>query len=168
MTHELLHTLGLPDLGGRAVGWDPLAVANEPPSLTHLLGWHKWLLGWIDPAQLTCLSAAGTIEETLAPMAVRGGKKLVVVPISDTFAYAVEARKRIGFDKNACEEGVLVYAIDSTKVSYEDPIILEGTPRCGNVTPGAFATGGVHEDQYVKVEVLAQDGKNYRVRVTRK
>ena len=53
-------------------------------------------------------------------------------------------------------------------MSYEDPIILAGPPRCGNVTPGAFATGGVHEDQYVKVEVLAQDGKNYRVRVTRK
>ena len=167
-THELLHTLGLPDLAGRAVGWDPLAVGSEPPSLTHLIGWHKWLLGWIDPPQLTCLSAPGTLEETLTPIAERGGKKLVVVPISSTFAYAVEVRKRIGFDKNACEEGVLVYSIDSTKLSYEDPIILAGPPRCGNVTPGAFATGGVHEDQYVKVEVLAQDGKNYRVRVTRK
>ena len=108
-THELLHTLGLPDLAGRAVGWDPLAVGSEPPSLTHLIGWHKWLLGWIDPPQLTCLSAPGTLEETLTPIAERGGKKLVVVPISSTFAYAVEVRKRIGFDKNACEEGVLVY-----------------------------------------------------------
>jgi M6 family metalloprotease-like protein len=167
-THELLHTLGLPDLGGRAVGWDPLSVGSEPPSLTHLLGWHKWLLGWLDPPQLTCLSAPGTVEETLTPMAVRGGKKLVVIPISDSYAYAVEARKRIGFDKNACGEGVLVYAIDSTKRGYEDPIILEGPPRCGNVAPGAFSTGGVHEDQHVKVEVLAQDGRNYRVRVTRK
>ena len=167
-THELLHTLGLPDLAGRAVGWDPLAVGSEPPSLTHLLGWHKWLLGWIDPSQLTCLSEPGTLEETLTPMAIRGGKKLVVVPISNTFAYAVEARKRIGFDRNACEEGVLVYTIDPTKASYFDPIILKGQPRCGNVTPGAFATGGVHEDAYVKVEVIAQDGKNYRVRVTKK
>ena len=103
-THELLHTLGPPDLAGRAVGWYRLAVGSEPPSLTHLIGWHKWLLGWIDPPQLTCLSAAGTIEETLTPIAVRGGKKLVVVPISSTFAYAVEVRKRIGFDRNACEE----------------------------------------------------------------
>ncbi len=166
-THELLHTLGLPDLAvvrsaGIRLRWERAA---EPHTL---IGWHKWLLGWIDPPQLTCLSAPGTLEETLTPIAERGGKKLVVVPISSTFAYAVEVRKRIGFDKNACEEGVLVYSIDSTKVSYDDPIILAGTPRCGNVTPGAFRTGGVHEDQYVKVEVLAQDGKNYRVRVTRK
>ena len=50
-THELLHTLGLPDLAGRAVGWEPLAVGSEPPSLTHLLGWHKWLLGVDRPAR---------------------------------------------------------------------------------------------------------------------
>ena len=90
------------------------------------------------------------------------------MPISDTFAYAVEARKRIGYDRYACEEGVLVYAIDSTRGGYEDPIVLKGQPRCGNVTPGAFRTGGVHDDQYVRVEVLATDGKNYRVRVTKK
>jgi M6 family metalloprotease-like protein len=166
--HEQLHVLGLPDLGGRAVGWDTTSYANDPPGLTHLLGWHKWQLRWIDPGQLTCVSARGTVEETLTPMSVRGGRKLVVVPISDTYAYAVEVRRHIGYDRNACGEGVLVYAIDSTRGGYEDPIVLRGQPRCGNVTPGAFATGGVHEDQYVKVEVLAQDGRNYRVRVTRK
>jgi hypothetical protein len=166
--HEQLHVLGLPDLGGRAVGWDTTSYGLDPPGLTHLLGWHKWQLGWIDPAQLTCVSSPGTVEETLTPSAQRAGKKLVVVPISDTFAYAVEARKRIGYDRYACEEGVLVYAIDSTRGGYEDPIVLKGTPRCGNVTPGAFRTGGVHDDQYAKVEVLATDGKNYRVRVTKK
>jgi M6 family metalloprotease-like protein len=166
--HEQLHVLGLPDLGGRAIGWDTTSYGNDPPGLTHLLAWHKWQLRWIDSGQLTCVSAPGTVEETLTPNASRGGKKAVVVPISETFAYAVEVRKRLGYDKNACEEGVLVYAIDSTRGGYEDPVVLKGPPRCGNLAPGAFATGGVHEDQYVKVEVLAQDGKNYRVRVTKK
>jgi M6 family metalloprotease-like protein len=166
--HEQLHVLGLPDLGGRAIGWDPTSYGNDPPGLTHLLAWHKWQLRWIDTGQLTCVTAPGTLEETLTPNASRGGKKAVVVPVSGTFAYAVEVRKRLGYDKNACEQGVLVYAIDSTRGGYEDPIVLKGSPRCGNVTPGAFQTGGVHEDQYVKVEVLAQDGRNYRVRVTKK
>jgi M6 family metalloprotease-like protein len=166
--HEQLHVLGLPDLGGRAVGWDTTSYGLDPPGLTHLLGWHKWQLGWIDPSQLTCLSAPGTLEETLTPIAVRDGKKLVVVPISDTFAYAVDLRRKIGYDRNACDEGVVVYAIDSTRGGYEDPIVLKGQLHCGNVTPGAFRTGGVHDDQYVKVEVLATDGKNYRVRITKK
>ena len=54
-THEQLHVLGLPDLGGRAVGWDTTSYGNDPPGLSHLLGWHKWQLRWIDPPQLTCL-----------------------------------------------------------------------------------------------------------------
>ena len=166
--HEQLHVHGLPDLGGLAVGWDPISYGLEPPALTHLLGWHKWLLRWIDPPQLTCVTAPGIVEETLTPIAVPGGKKLVVVPIRASFAYAVEARRRIGYDRNACDEGVVVYSIDSQRGGYEDPIVLRGPRRCGNVTPGAFKTGGVHEDQSVKVEVLATDGRNYRVRVTKK
>ena len=47
--HEQLHVLGLPDLGGRAIGWDTTSYGNDPPGLTHLLGWHKWQLRWIDP-----------------------------------------------------------------------------------------------------------------------
>lgn len=166
--HEQLHVLGLPDLGGRAVGWDTTSYANDPPGLTHLLGWHKWQLRWLDPPQLTCIEAPGTIEETLTPSAVPGGKKLVVVPVDQYVAYAVEVRRRLGYDRLACGEGVLVYKIDSRRGGYEDPIVLLGTPRCGNVTPGAFQTGAVAESEHVKVEVLATDGRNYRVRVTKK
>jgi M6 family metalloprotease-like protein len=163
--HEESHVLGLPDTGGRTVGWD---LTASPSGLSHLLGWHKWKLGWLDPSQLTCVSASGTIDETLTPMAVRGGKKLVVVPINDALAYAVEARKRIGYDRNACGEGVLVYWIDSRRSNYEDPIVTRGPLKCGSFTAGALPTGEVYEDEFVKVEVLATDGRNYRVRVTKK
>ncbi len=166
--HEIMHTLGLPDLGGRAFGWDPLSAGVELPATTHLLGWHNWLLGWLEPQQLTCVSSPGSAEETLTPIAVAGGKKLVVVPITETLAYAVEVRRPIGRDRAACGEGVLVYRIDSTKASYEDPIVLLGTPRCGTVTPGAFQTGQTAEDALVKVDVLATNGRDYRVRVTKK
>ena len=166
--HEQLHVLGLPDLGGRAIAWDPTSYASGPPDLTHLLGWHKWQLRWIDPSQLTCLDAPGVIEETLTPIAVEGGKKLVVALVETTLAYAVELRRRIGYDRNACDEGVVVYSIDSRRGGYQDPIVLRGPLRCGNVTPGAFRTGGLYEDDRVKVEVLATDGRNQRVRVTKK
>ena len=111
--HEQLHVFGLPDLGGRAIAWDPTSYASGPPDLTHLLGWHKWQLRWIDPPQITCLDAPGVVEETLTPIAVDGGKKLVVARVGETLAYAVEVRRRIGYDRNACDEGVVVYFIDS-------------------------------------------------------
>ena len=104
----------------------------------------------------------------MTPIAVKGGKKLVVVPVTTTVAYAVEVRRPIGLDRGACDEGVIVYRIDSTRASYEAPIVLLGKPRCSNVSPGAFKTGQMAEDASVKVEVLAQNGRDYRVRVTKK
>jgi M6 family metalloprotease-like protein len=171
LNHEFAHTFGLPDMRAGVIGFDPMGPSSgQPwPSGAHMLGWHKWKLGWLDPPQLTCLEAAGQLEETLTPIAAAGGKKLVVVPIAPSLAYAVEARRRIGYDAHACEEGVLVYAVDSqASVSAGQPIELKGTPACGNASPGAFAVGEAFEDAAVKVEVLATDGRDYRVRVTKK
>jgi M6 family metalloprotease-like protein len=164
--HETLHTLGLPDLGGRAVGYDPLAV-NDLPQPTHVLGWHKWILGWIDPLQITCV-ASGTLEETLSPIAVAAGKKLVVVPVDEWTAYVVEARRRIGWDRNLCDEGVILYRVDSRRMGGDDPVLMNGPLRCGRFTPGAFDPGQTVEDEHVRLQVLATDGQSYRVRVTKK
>jgi M6 family metalloprotease-like protein len=168
--HELAHTLGLPDLGGVVNGWDPMGPSPGQlwPSGAHFLGWHKWKLGWLDPPQLTCQRTAGFVEETITPIAVAGGKKLVVVPVSDSLAYVVEARRYIGYDRNACGEGVLVYTVDSQRGNSEGAVVVKGPPACGTASPGALQTGRVHEDAHVKVEVLASDGRDYRVRVTRK
>ena len=112
------------------------AGAHAPPRLAQVAA------ALDRPRQLTCLSAPGTVEETLTPMAVRGGKKLVVVPISNTYAYAVEVRKRIGYDKNACEEGVLVYA--STR--------RVGSTRTRSCSRGRRAAATSHR------ELFAQEG----------
>lgn len=166
--HEFLHTTGLVDLGGFVNSWDPMGPSTQTwPSGAHLLGWHKWRLGWLDPPQLTCLTAPGSLEETVTPIAVAGGKKLVVVPVTGSVAYVVEARRWVGYDKHACEEGVLVYTVNSQLGASAGAIIIKGPARCGP-SPGAHKTGGVFEDEHVKVEVLATDGRDYRVRVTKK
>ncbi len=157
-----------PDLGGRALDWDPMSYGTAAPTPAHLFGWHKWLLRWLDPPQLTCLTAPGTLEETLTPIAVAGGKKIVVVPITASFAYVVEARRRIGFDSHACEEGVVIYSVDSQRTGNDNAIVMRGPVRCGLIASGAFRTGTSFEDERVKVEVLASDGRDYRVRVTKK
>ncbi len=168
LNHEFLHTVGLPDVhgGDRTVeSWDPM---NADRPTTHLLGWHKWLLGWLDPAQLTCLLKAGQFEETVAQLDTRGGKKLVLVPTSATTAYAIEVRRRSGYDRTICKEGVLIYSVDSLRPSAQGPISVRSAG--GGCSPGAapFGVGGVFEDTDIKVEVLASDGHAFRIRVTRK
>jgi len=175
--HEFLHSMGLPDLyfDDTSTGtWDPMGTGGSggPPS-THLLGWHKWRLGWLDPSQLTCVSSASQIEETLTPIAKAGGKKLVLVPTSPSTTYVLEARSRVGYDRSICEEGVLVYHVDSqilnaTLKDGRGVIAVKGPRRCERNSAGALHTGEVFEDSTVKVEVLARDTTAFRVRITRK
>lgn len=171
--HEFLHTMGLPDLRFSpepSTAFDPMSSSG---STAHLHGWHKWLLGWLDPPQLTCLTAPGQVEETLTAIARPGGKKLVVVPVDPSVAYVVEARVLTAADRAVCDEGVLVYTVDSQLGNAQTRegrgvLNLKGTPKCGAVGAGAFRTGDSFEDGAVKVDVLARDATSYRVRVTRK
>ncbi len=170
LNHEFLHTLGLPDVrGGETVGensvrdWDPMAQYSR----NHLFGWHKWLLGWLDPAQITCRLQPGQLEETVEQLDTRGGKKLVVVPTSATTAYVIEVRRRSGYDRTICKEGVLIYTVDSLRPSAREPIVVKDGGGCA---PGGapFGVGRVFEDANVKLEVLASDGRAFRIRVMRK
>jgi M6 family metalloprotease-like protein len=171
MNHLVLASLGTSDLGDTAkpLGhWDPNFQDGTGARTAHLLGWHKWMLRWIDAEQLTCVHAPGTVEETLTPNSRSGGKKLVVVPTSPSTAYGIEVRRKLGYDRGICREGVLIYTVDSQILSGNGPIEGKsaGTGCSPDVMP--FAVGETYEDAAVKVDVLATDGSAYRVRVTEK
>ena len=90
VTHETGHFLGLPDLYDQAhrgtpeqfswAGrWD---IMSDNRASSHMFAWHKWLLGWLDPAQLRGLTSPGSTEAELTPLERKSGLKAVVVPIS--------------------------------------------------------------------------------------
>jgi M6 family metalloprotease-like protein len=193
VTHETGHHLGLPDTSYKpdpetpydfsfVAGWD---VMDNPAGMAHgadLFAWNKQRLGWIDPKQIRGLTAPGTVEETITPVGSAGGVKLVVAQTLPTFLYAVEVRRRLGNDAAmTCDEGVLVYTVDSTKRNGLGPKFVHAAhmgsdqskiSTCGAKYAAPFDVGpgevSVFEDSAVKVEVLSTDGVNYRVRVTRK
>ena len=150
-------------------------TANAPSA--EFLGWDKWILRWLDPTQVRGVTAAGqSLEELVSPLEEAGGVKLIVVPISASFLYAVEVRQPIGQDSRLCDHGVLVYTVDSTKRNATGPIHVQPAHTdapCGPVSDAAYDIGAgevsTFEDANVKVELLAAnpDG-SYRVRVTRK
>jgi M6 family metalloprotease-like protein/uncharacterized repeat protein (TIGR01451 family) len=189
VTHEIGHLLGLPDLYLKPPGCPPCPNSFEPvgywdmmsdsPLFAHFLAWHKWLLGWLDPAQLRGLPSPGSLETTLTPLAAPGGVKAVVVPQSTSKAYVVEARVPLGWERVLCDRGVLVYTVDATKRNVEGAVQIfpahgaTSSPTCGPIADAAFEVGpgevSTFEDSAVKVEVLdaVVDG-TYRVRVTKK
>ncbi|MEP6979028.1 MAG: Ig-like domain-containing protein [Thermoleophilia bacterium] len=184
ITHETGHLMGLSDLYGRAcatcpdthdwVGvWSMMDTANPPSA--GFLAWDRWLLRWLDPGQVRGVTA-GPQEEVVAPLETVAGVKLVVVPISPSFVYAIEVRQPIGLDSGLCDHGVLVYTVDGTKLNGSGTIHIQpahGGARCGPLSDAAYDVGpgevGTFEDSNVRVELLTAfpDGA-YRIRVTRK
>jgi M6 family metalloprotease-like protein len=191
LVHETGHILGLPDLYDVpdptywslfrfAGGWDIMSW-NLPGS--HLLAWHKWKLGWLEPSELTCLRGPGELTSTLTPAARGGGLKAVVVPTGGSTAYVIEARQRVGEDKRLCEDGVLVYSVNGTVRSGEGPIRVRAAQRdtsselvgrCGPLYEAPFDKGAGEVARFedatagVTMEVLGQTASGrYRIRVTR-
>ncbi len=122
LTHETLHTLGLPDLYDITIadivqnasatgGWDPMGWVL---SLGEPLVWHKRLLGWIDPPELHCVERADTaitVRESLVP-AGETGAKAVAVRLDRYRVLVAEARVPRGLDSLRGPGGVLVYTVD--------------------------------------------------------
>ncbi|WP_020121661.1 M6 family metalloprotease domain-containing protein [Streptomyces canus] len=185
LPHENGHVFGLPDLytqnGGGAVGhWD--IMSEDWGADNDLLGWHKWKLGWLDPTQVDCVTAPGTSEYTLTPLARSGlGTKLLFLPLGGRTGYAVELRTREGNDETVCRPGVLVYKVDADVDTGRGPVRVYdarrnsgGCTRSPNVhaelSDAPFAAGEEFRDpaRGVRVRVLGADGDgNYRVSVTR-
>jgi M6 family metalloprotease-like protein len=193
LTHELGHHLGLPDhsfqsspgvyeFESHVAGWD---MQENPAGMwrgADYLAWNKWRLGWLDGRQVRGLTAPGTVEGTISPVETAGGVKMMVAKTSPTHLYAVEVRRRLGNDAGmTCDEGVLVYRVDSTLRNALGPkYVFEASmgpdrakwSTCGHKYAAPYDLGpgeqSSFENAHVKVEVLVTDGVNYRVKLTQK
>lgn len=135
LNHEATHTMGLVDLYSFAE--DASAVVSGQfrftgefsymglSSLTStspsLLGWERWILGWIEDNQVQCLKSGAT-SITLTPVESSGGLKLAIIPITSTKAVVVESRRAIGIDQKMDKVGALVYVVDSSIQSGLGPV----------------------------------------------
>ncbi|MFF3247411.1 M6 family metalloprotease domain-containing protein [Streptomyces sp. NPDC002870] len=184
LPHENGHVFGLPDLytseGAGAVGhWD--IMSEDWGANNDLLGWHKWKLGWLDAGQIGCASGPGSTEYALTPLAVAGGAKMAIIPLTKNAGYAVEVRTRAGNDDAVCAPGVLIYRVQSDVDTGQGPVSVSdskrnsgGCTRRPNVhaelSDAPYRPGQSFVDQQngVRIAVIGEEpGGTYRVRVTR-
>ncbi len=81
------------------------------------LGWDKWLAGLMNDAQVMCVKIDSTTNFWVKPSAVFGvPNKLVIIPISEYKAIAIESIRNVGYNTQLSKEimGALVYSIDLT------------------------------------------------------
>lgn len=186
VTHEAGHLLGLPDLYGRPSpsspdthdfvgGWDMMGEIHPG---AHFMAFQKHLLGWLDSSQLRGLRAPGTVEATLRPIEVVGGTKALVVPTGESTAIVAEVRRRIGSDAGLCDEGVLIYSVDSGVLNGLGPALVKQSQpstaaqrdECGPLAAAPFDLGpgevSTFTEGKVTITVLEELGDDYRVRAT--
>ncbi|MFD3663507.1 M6 family metalloprotease domain-containing protein [Streptomyces sp. NPDC058659] len=145
LAHETGHVFDLPDLYHRPVDgkgdWDTHVgdwdvMGSQFGLAPDLFGWHKWKLGWLSRAQVTCVQGAGpqvvSLEPTDAPPTESGalGTRLAVVRTGQDSVLAIEARSATGNDADTCTEGVLVYRVRSGAASGDGPVqVVDAHPR---------------------------------------
>lgn len=176
LNHELGHALGLPDLyaprGARVAlnrfvgGFSVMGLING--HAPELFGWERWVLGWIDDAQVMC-APRGTADVILTPIARKGGTKIVVIPTGPTTAVVAESRRAEGYDIGPrLTPGVVVYFVDTSLetnggvirvLPIDDADLVKGTVTLQPL--GALSYRGA------TVTVLSRDSAGDRVRVVR-
>ncbi len=192
-THELAHSLGLADLydarGSRASRTPE--VANWPSAEFGLMGfnvllppeygyrfdggemlaWNRWLLGWLDPAQIRCITEPEATVD-LTPVADPGdGTAMAAIPLSRTEVIVVESRRRFGYDSDISQrlpEGVLVYTVDAALATGALPIKGANETTSGFSDESPFLTEGqsITVAGYT-ITLLSDDGETHTVKISR-
>ena len=93
---------------------------NEPGGWTDYLVWDKWLAKMVSDKQVMCAKPGTSGTYWIRPNAVKTDQeKLLMIPISETKAIAIESMRNAGFSYKVpkCQLGTLIYTIDTEIMS---------------------------------------------------
>ena len=139
--HEIGHVLGIthPYLqknGGPGAIWD--LMGNGGTSVPEFIGWHRFLLNWLNENEVICLSKDSISKQQffITPINSKSSKpKVVIVLVNPLQALFLEVRRASKYDKLLKDEtGAIVYRVDVTKGDDEGIITVlgdKGTKREG-------------------------------------
>lgn len=174
--HELGHVLGLMHPyyqrdGGPGAIWD--LMGNGGTSVPEMIGWHRFLLGWLNNKEVSCLSKDTLTQQQilLSPLNTKSaGTKVVMIPLSNKKSLMIEHRRASTFDKlQKFEEGTLVYLVDVTKGDDEGIITIlgkKGTKREGQ-TLESLSKGEKLSYEGITLQVISSSKQGDTVRISK-
>lgn len=132
VAHELGHAIyGFEDLYAPTKaesylnGWDLMETST---GTSELMGWHRWLAGWLSDSQVRCIASSGNSVHFLSALNIKDTKpKFVVVKNTPTSAYVIELRNRTDFD--LVRQTLIVYSINTAYPTGSGPVRLVGELR---------------------------------------
>ena len=166
LVHEVGHLFGLPDLYPRGGGGNNTSVGcwdlmSDTSHATSFLGWHRHKNGWLAAERKTYVnrSKAGWTV-TLHPLSRERGLSMIVLPVDDAArpskVFVVELAPQVrGDDGELGGEGVLLYTVDATIATGDEPVAM--VPKS---TASSQIFGTLFEAPYLVKDILQahQDG----------
>lgn len=86
-------------------------------SKTDLLGWEKWIIGYLRDDQVICINSATKTRHWLVPSGARvDGHKLAVIPLTANKVIVLESIRNMGlnYKLHPKSQGLLVWTVDTS------------------------------------------------------
>ncbi len=162
--------------GGRSTAYSYYAAARE------MLSWSRWQFGWLDAAQVSCITESQATVDLRPVAEPAGGTAMAAIPLSGKELIVIESRRRINHDTGVpyedqegsettwpglLEEGVLVYLVDAGVGSGDLPMRVAGDTGNGQVSD--FPVLGRGESVTVRgytITVVSDAGGIHTVRIS--
>jgi hypothetical protein len=150
--HELLHTFGLQVHGPHSSGLID-TVSNTTFTVS---AWSRWLLGWLDDAQVACVDPTnGPVEVDLVPLqlvAPSDAIRAAIVPLTETTALLIESHRSVGYGASkgfgqgtgigrTGVYGIVAYVLDSAEKPEADPTTEGATSGTRFIASEALVSG---------------------------
>jgi len=183
-SHELGHTLGLPDLYSytdpnnlKFIGnWSMMGLIDGVGK--GMFGWERWLMGWLTDSQVACIS--NTVSETVSLSAIETNNcqtKMAVIPLCcNKQALVLEVRQKIDDDSQIPIEGVLAYVVDSAQATgngtinvypsnYTDSNKLNQILTVGQSVSHTIVSSSLGKTFTTTAEVVSNIGNSYQIKI---
>jgi hypothetical protein len=98
--------------------WDLMSDSSK----VSLLGWNKFLIGWLYDSEVRCISEQKSSIHFLSNRETSNDTKLLTINLAPGVTLAAEAKNASGTDK-----GLLLYLIDTYTSHGEGPILTQNT-----------------------------------------
>lgn len=162
--------------GGRSTTYTYYAEARE------MLSWSRWQLGWLDAAQVSCVTESQATVDLRPVAEPAGGTAMAAIPLWGNELIVIESRRRINHDTGVpyedqngyettlpglLEEGVLVYLLDAGVGSGDLPMKVVGDTGNGQVSD--FPVLGRGESVTVRgytITVVSDTGDIHTVQIS--
>jgi len=124
-------------------------VENDKPC-PGLSSFTKIRLGWISQEKALLVKTGETSHVFLSPLAQKGNKLVIKIPINNENYYLIENRQPIGYDKILPDSGILILKVNTgVEEGYGNVQVMNAAPTAQNFSKATYKLGIKERNIYI-------------------